>query len=112
MDFDVDTINERIRGMAEEGESFGQATATSGKTDYFSQAMQTMLTLGGSYLQRRMDVDLDARMAGRQQLPVRVSNQRFIGDHAPAATQPQPAGLSGLVPLLIVGGIVFLLARG
>lgn len=91
--------------------TFGATSAPtpSGGDGFLSGAFQTALSLGNSYLSRRLDVDLQTRLAEAQRLGQMQAN---------AGTRlPSPIGgtagfnLGGMLPLLLLGAAAFFLLR-
>lgn len=111
MDETEDDLNARIRAMASDGE-VQPLQATPPRTDYLSGALQNALALGTSYLSRRIDVDIQSRIAGSQPQPVRPSNQRPITDHADLTTRAVASAggvrLGDLLPFAVVGLVAWM----
>lgn len=105
MDLTDDEITDRIRAMATDGET-QPIVAQAPITDYLSGAMQGALALGTSYLSRRIDIDLQGRLAGLQPQVSRPTNQRPVADHAAVTPQYGISGsMSSMLPW-ILGGLV------
>lgn len=106
-----------------EGGGVGDIAPTTTATDsngggYFSGLLQSFSALGTGYLAKRMDIDLYARAQGAMPYPGQagVANQLYYsGKGVPMAGGPvQQQGwlnLSALMPYLLVGGAVFLIAK-
>lgn len=106
---DETDINERIRAMAADGEI--QPTVNErGFTDYLSGAFQNALSLGQTYLTRRMDIELQSALAGAQAKVERPSNQRQVTDHALVTPQYGIGGSSGSWMPLAIGAGALLIA--
>ncbi len=73
MDDDSD-LYDRIRAMADAGDATPSIASPSG-ANWASGLMQSALSLGQSYLSRRIDIDLQQRLAGAQPNVQRLSNQ-------------------------------------
>lgn len=88
---------------------------------YFSGTLQSLTSLGTGYLARRMDIDLMTRIQGAMPQPNIYGTQSplIVGARgAPLASQGQLQGqqpmllnLNALLPFLLVGGVVFMIAR-
>lgn len=106
MDEEQDLID-RIRAMASDGETQPVVTPAQ-RTDYLSGTLQSALALGTSYLSRRIDIDLQSRIAGMQPEVIRPSNQRPVSDHAGVTPQwGLSAGMGSLMPWLIGAVVLF-----
>lgn len=111
MDFDDDAITERIRQMAADGEI--QPTVTkAGGYDYLTGALQNALAMGTSYVSRRIDIDLQQRLAGSQpSASVRPSTQNVVADHADVTTRAVASAggirLGDMLPWLAAAGIAW-----
>ncbi|TXC66026.1 hypothetical protein FSC37_09205 [Piscinibacter aquaticus] len=108
---DETDIADRIRAMAADGEA-QPIVEKPGFTDYLSGAFQNALSLGQTYLTRRMDIELQTQLAGAQAQVQRITNQRPVNDHAFVTPQyGVPGGIGGgmgnMLPL-IIGGIALL----
>lgn len=98
----------------------GDATTGNGG-GYFSGLLQTLTTTGTGYLARRIDIDLQRRVAGFQPQVALPTTQAGVG--VQRANPPQPGGVAalagggtvlGLPPwalLVGVGVLVFALTR-
>lgn len=97
------------------------ATAPNGG-GYFSGLLQTLTTTGTGYLARRIDIDLQRRLAGQQPQVMLPTTQQGIG--VQRANPPQPGGVAALAGggggmfglpawalLAGVGLVVYMLAR-
>lgn len=104
-------LNERIRQMAADGETQPAVTKTGGY-DYLNGAMQNALALGTSYVSRRLDIDLQSRVTGRQPTVALPSDQRIVADHADLTTRAvSRAGgmrIGDLLPWAVVAGVAWL----
>lgn len=109
---DEEELNERIRQMAADGEIQPVVPKTGGY-DYLNGAMQNALALGTSYVSRRLDIDLQSRITGRQPTVALPSDQRIVADHADLTTRAVASAggmrVGDLLPLLVVGGIAWML---
>lgn len=94
-----------------------QASWTS--SPFVSGALQTAAALGTGYLARRLDVDIQQRMAGTMPYPQQWGERGPIV-YAEAGTvnrygQRQPAaaafGGGGLLPWLLIGAAVYFVAK-
>lgn len=106
---DETDINERIRAMAADGE-IQPVPSEKGFTDYLSGAFQNALSLGQTYLTRRMDIELQSALAGAQAQVQRPSNQRPVNDHAYVTPQYGVSGGMGNWMPIAVGAAVLLAA--
>jgi hypothetical protein len=84
--------------------------------NYFSGALQTLSSLGTGYLSKRLDIDLTNRIYGMQPLPRLGTTQNPIGGYGQVVRTPQgqqvaQLNLSALMPLVLVAGLAFLIAR-
>lgn len=107
---DETEIADRIRAMAADGET-QPVVERPGFTDYLSGAFQNALSLGQTYLTRRMDIELQTQLAGAQAQVQRITNQRPVNDHAYVTPQYGVPGLgAGMGQMLpyIVGGLALL----
>lgn len=80
-----------------------------GAFDYMTGAIQTGLALGTSYVSRRMDIDLQTRLAGAQPSAARrLTTQPLVADHADVTTRTvaKASGMrvGDLLPLLAIAG--------
>jgi hypothetical protein len=89
-----------------------------GAFDYMTGALQTGLALGTSYVSRRMDIDLQTRLAGAQpSAAVRRTTQPLVADHADVTirTVAKASGMrvGDLLPLVAIAaaGWFFLVKR-
>lgn len=85
---------------------------------YFTGALQSLTSLGTGYLARRIDIDLYSRAQQATPYMQGTQNQLLVsGAGVPRPGGIQPVGaptmlnLNALLPFLLVGGAVFLLAR-
>jgi len=86
--------------------------SSSGVGDFFSGAFQSLTALGTGYLSRRMDIDLYGRAVQAQQpQPQLGTTQGQILVGAGARGQPTMLNLSALLPFLMVGLVVFMVAK-
>ncbi|OWQ83839.1 hypothetical protein CDN99_25575 [Roseateles aquatilis] len=79
---------------------------------YFSGALQSLTALGTGYLSRRLDIDLYGRAVQAQQPQPQLGttqNQVLVG--AGARGQPTMLNLNALLPFLLVGAVVFFVAK-
>ncbi len=97
------------------------SASSDGGGGFWSGALQVATTLGTGYLAKRMDIDLYSRAQAAQPYPVLGTTQGplFMG----GAGVPRPGGVSlgqrpptllnlnALLPFLLVGGVVFMLAK-
>ena len=79
-------ISERLRNMTRDGET-QSVVQVADRNDYLSGALQGALALGTSYLSRRIDIDLDSRIAGMQPRVSRTTSLRPVSDHADLTTR-------------------------
>lgn len=111
-------VDDRIQQMVADGES--QPTrAVIPAADYLSGAFQSALAMGTSYLNRRIDIDLQSRLVGAQPTVQRPSNQRPVNDHADLTTRVVASAggirMGDMLPwlaALAVGWMIFKPARG
>lgn len=106
-----EALNERIRQMAADGET-QPAVVKPGGYDYLNGAFQSALALGTSYVSRRMDIDLQNRVTGRQPTVALPTDQRIVADHADLTTRAVASAggmrIGDLVPWIVAGGIAWL----
>jgi len=109
---DDQLLNDRIYAMAAEGKTQA-ATAQVQNSDFTSGTLQSALALGTSYLTRRLDIDLQGRIAGMQAQVERPSSQRVVPDHADLTTRGVASvggmRLGDLLPWAIGLGLLFIL---
>lgn len=75
--------------------SVGGNDATTGNGGgYFSGLLQQLTTAGTGYLARRIDIDLQRRLAGHQPQVMLPTTQQGIG--VQRANPPQPGGVAAL----------------
>ena len=88
------------------------ASAQVQRTDYVSGALQSALAVGSSYLTRRIDIDLQGRVAGMQAKVALPSTQRVVSDHADLTTRGVASvggmRLGDLLPWAVGLGLLFL----
>lgn len=112
MDENEQDLNARILAMAADGE-IQPTVSTVQRTDYLSGAFQNALALGTTYLSRRMDVDIQSRIAGSMPQVTRPSNQRPIADHADLTTRAVASAggmrIGDIMPFAVVGLVAWLL---
>lgn len=99
---DETDIEARIRAMAADGETQPVVQEPS-ITNYLNGAFQNALSLGQTYLTRRMDIELQGAMAGMQAKVERPSNQRPVPDHAFVTPQWGTGGSGGSMLPMILG---------
>jgi hypothetical protein len=103
---------------------YGSMTPTTpapSESGAWSGALQQAIALGGQYLSRRIDIDLQTRAAGAMPAPYRGSSQYPItgvqypetGAFRPDLTTRGVQAMGGLrmgdlLPFLVVGGVLFL----
>lgn len=100
-------------GGAFDASTSGPGSVARGAFDYLNGALQTGLALGTTYVSRRMDIDLQARLAGAQpSAAVRRTTQPLVADHADLTTRAVSAAgglrIGDLLPLLAVAGVAWL----
>jgi len=111
-EFDDDAaLNARIYAMADEGATQA-ASAQVQRTDFVSGALQSALAMGTSYLSRRIDIDLQGRVAGMQAQVERPTTQRVVSDHADLTTRAVASAggmrLGDLLPWALGLGLLFI----
>ena len=117
----MDEIANAIYAMNDGSNPYGggyatPAAATPTADGGLSGLLQQAMSLGGSYLSKRLDIDLATRLAGNQAVPIRYSNQTPVyGQNVAGAdlTTRGVAAVGGLrmgdiLPLLI-GGLVLVM---
>lgn len=84
--------------------------------DTSSGAWQQMAAFGTGVLSRYIDYDLQSKMLGRMPQPMLGSTQNGIGGYGQltrtqSGQQVAQINLSALMPLLLVAGVAYLLAK-
>ncbi len=93
--------------------------ASGGAGQWASGLMQAGVALGTSYLSRRLDIDLQQRVAGQQPMAYVGGRQETNGDHAlivgsragPTAAPARGFDLMSLLPWLALAGVAIYAAR-
>lgn len=97
------------------GASSGAYYAGTG-TNFAAGMFQSLTALGTGYLSKRMDIDLQTRIAGAQPYPGLRTTQNGIGGYGAVTRTPTGQSvasfnLSALMPLALVGLVVYFVAR-
>ncbi len=117
----MDEIYEQIRAMADSGGSYSATTATApapSDSGLASGLLQQAMAMGGSYLNRRLDIDLAQRLGGGMPQVYRNSNQTPIyGNQVQADLTTRGVQAVGgmrmgdMLPFLIGGVILFMVLK-
>jgi len=84
--------------------------------NYGTGLLQSLTTLGTGYISKRLDVDLQQRIAGNQPIPGLRTTQNGIGGYGQVVRTPQggtvaAVNLSAVMPLILVAAVAFFLAK-
>jgi hypothetical protein len=95
----------------------GAPDASRSPWDYMAGALQTGLALGTTYVSRRMDIDLQQRLAGSMPAgsAVRRTDQPLVTDHADLTTRTVAKAatvrIGDVVPWVAAAGLAWFFLR-